>query len=82
MFLRVEHARRAEVNKKVDDRIGIFSEPPILKNCSEIGLPLKSDFLKLSPPLFMRGVVFARDSPHFLTLYGMKLHITGKSIIL
>ena len=42
----------------------------------------KVGFFEVVTPLFTRGVVFARDSPHFLSLYGMKPHITGKYIIL
>ena len=42
----------------------------------------KVHFFNIVYPLLSRGVVFARDSPHFLSLLGKKPHITGKSIIL
>ena len=42
----------------------------------------KVGFFEVVTPLFTRGVVFARDSPLLLSLYGIKPHITGKSLIL
>ena len=33
-------------------------------------------------PLLSRGVVFARDSPHLLSVFGKKPDITGKGLIL
>eukprot|EP00116_Pleurobrachia_bachei_P006535 sb/3466797/ len=39
-------------------------------------------FEVVTPPLLSRGVVFARDSPHLLSLFGKNPDITGKSIIL
>eukprot|EP00116_Pleurobrachia_bachei_P002187 sb/3462449/ len=42
----------------------------------------KVGFFEVVTPLLSRGVVFARDSPHLLSLFGKKPDITGKSIIL
>eukprot|EP00116_Pleurobrachia_bachei_P017446 sb/3477708/ len=42
----------------------------------------KVGFFEVVTPLLSRGVVFARDSPYLLSLFGKKSDITGKTIIL
>jgi hypothetical protein len=49
---------------------------------SKYNTQYKVGFFEVVTPLLSRGVVFARDSPHLLSLFGKKPDITGKSIIL
>eukprot|EP00116_Pleurobrachia_bachei_P014388 sb/3474650/ len=56
---------------------------PCSRLCSCIWQSLrKVGFFEVVTPLLSRGVVFARDSPHLLSLFGEKTDITGNSIIL
>eukprot|EP00116_Pleurobrachia_bachei_P007588 sb/3467850/ len=47
-----------------------------------IGLRYVIGFFEVVTPLLSRGVVFVRDSPHLLSLFGKRQDITGKRIIL
>ena len=59
-------------------RLSVVVIPEKMK--TQIKRSVKVGFFEVVTPLFTRGVVFARDSPLLLSLYGIKPHITGHGV--